>query len=286
MSNNCVMNKTVTQPLFHGVPLFTVTSGGMHFLETRYAKDQALPIHGHAQAYMCVVLAGGYEESSRAGSLHAQPGSLLGHPEGHRHRNQFGDAGARCLNVIPDQMWRDSFGWAHLLNDATHTALGARAESLNTVLQELRRPDDLSPLVLTSSVLEIVVNASRRRSERASVPFVRRVIDLVHANIGKTPSMTALALETAVHPAHLSRVFRQQTGMTIGVFARKQRVRVALEQLANTARPLSAIAAQSGFADQAHMTRAVRASTGLTPSAYRKAMQVPFKIVQNIQENP
>lgn len=279
------MNTTVTQPAFHGVPLFTVTTGGMHFLETRYAKAQVLPSHDHAQAYMCVVLAGGYEESSRAGSLRARPGSLLGHPEGHCHRNQFGDAGARCLNIVPDQMWRDSFGWTHLLDEATHTELGARAEPLNTVLQELRRPDDLSPLVLTSSVLDIVVNASRRRLERASAPFVRRVIDLLHANIGKTPSMAALALEAAVHPAHLSRVFRQQTGMTIGTFARKQRVGVALEQLANTARPLSAIAAQSGFADQAHMTRAVRATTGLAPTAYRKAMQVSFKTAKRIQEN-
>ena len=267
-----MMSTLITHPLFHGVPIFTVISGGFQFLETRYAKDQALPTHDHVQAYLCVVLAGSYEESSHSGLLHARPGSILGHPEGHRHRNQFGDAGARCLSVIPDEMWRESFGLAHLLNDATHTDLGARAEPLNTALQELRRPDDLSPLVLTASVLEMVVNASRRRLERASAPFVRRVIDIVHANIGKLPSIATLALEAAVHPAHLSRVFRQQTGMSIGVFARKHRVRVALEQLANTALPLSAIAAQSGFADQAHMTRAVCASTGLTPTAYRKAM--------------
>lgn len=286
MSDNCVMNAIVTQPLFHGIPLFAATSGGMQFLETRYAKDQTLPIHDHAQPYMCLVLGGAYEESSRAGSLRARPGSLLGHPEGHRHCNLFGHTGARCFNVIPDQMWRNSFGWTYLLDDATHTELGACAAPLNAVAQELRRPDDLSPLVLTASILEMVVSATRRRIERTPAPLVRRVIDLVNANIGRMPSMATLAFETEVHPAHLSRVFRQQTSMTIGVFARQQRVKLALEQLANTVHTLSAIAAHSGFADQAHMTRAVRASVGLTPAAYRKAMQVSFKTMRNIQENP
>ena len=53
--------------------------------------------------------------------------------------------------------------------------------------------------------------------------------------------------------------------------------RAALADLADLAgaASLAAVAAQHGFADQAHMTRSVRAVTGLPPGAWRRSN--PFK---------
>jgi AraC-like DNA-binding protein len=53
------------------------------------------------------------------------------------------------------------------------------------------------------------------------------------------------------------------------------RVRAALERLAGGERQLARLAADLGFADQAHLTRAVRAETGATPSALRGALSGP-----------
>ena len=50
------------------------------------------------------------------------------------------------------------------------------------------------------------------------------------------------------------------------------RARAALERLAGGERDLARLAADAGFADQAHLCRVVRAETGTTPSALREAL--------------
>jgi AraC-like DNA-binding protein len=40
--------------------------------------------------------------------------------------------------------------------------------------------------------------------------------------------------------------------------------------LATTEEAISAIALAAGFADQSHLTRALRARTGMTPARYRR----------------
>ena len=49
------------------------------------------------------------------------------------------------------------------------------------------------------------------------------------------------------------------------------RVRAALERLSGGERDLARLAAELGFADQSHLCRVVRAETGGTPSALRRA---------------
>ena len=53
------------------------------------------------------------------------------------------------------------------------------------------------------------------------------------------------------------------------------RVRAALDRCAEGERELARLAAELGFADQAHLTRAVRAETGTTPAALRAALSDP-----------
>lgn len=48
------------------------------------------------------------------------------------------------------------------------------------------------------------------------------------------------------------------------------RLRAAADRLASTDLPLARIACETGFADQAHLTRALRRETGLTPAALRR----------------
>jgi AraC-like DNA-binding protein len=73
----------------------------------------------------------------------------------------------------------------------------------------------------------------------------------------------------SVSPHHLSRVFRSSTGHTISRHRIRLRVRDALERLAGGERDLARLAADAGFVDQSHLTRAVRRETERTPSALR-----------------
>jgi len=76
----------------------------------------------------------------------------------------------------------------------------------------------------------------------------------------------ALAATVATSPRHLRRLFRDWVGMSPKRFARIARVQAALRRL--SAEPdtgLAGLAAELGFADQAHLTREVRALAGTTP---------------------
>ncbi|MEV6106867.1 AraC family transcriptional regulator [Streptomyces sp. NPDC051940] len=81
-----------------------------------------------------------------------------------------------------------------------------------------------------------------------------------------------LARALDVSPAHLSRTFRHHMGMTLGRFRNRVRVDRALDRLQD-GDALAAVAADLGFADQAHLTRVVKAETGSPPGALRAAVR-------------
>ena len=78
-----------------------------------------------------------------------------------------------------------------------------------------------------------------------------------------------LARRLYVSPSHLSRAFRAQTGETLSRYRNRVRVRIALERLAAGERSLARLAVDLGFADHAHLTRAVRREHGAPPSELR-----------------
>jgi AraC-like DNA-binding protein len=84
-------------------------------------------------------------------------------------------------------------------------------------------------------------------------------------------SLVALAARVGSSPHHLSRIFHEHTGCTLGEYRTRLRVNLALDHLAHDsdAQSLADIAAHCGFADHAHMTRTVRRCTGYTPRALR-----------------
>ncbi len=70
-------------------------------------------------------------------------------------------------------------------------------------------------------------------------------------------------------PHHLSRVFGRVTGSGISRDRNRIRVSRALERIGEGEASLAGLAHDLGFADQAHLTRTVRAVTGNTPTACR-----------------
>jgi AraC-like DNA-binding protein len=61
--------------------------------------------------------------------------------------------------------------------------------------------------------------------------------------------------------------------MSLTHYRNRARVSRALERLAAGERSLGILAADLGFADQAHLTRTVRAYAGHTPSVLRRLLQ-------------
>ena len=100
----------------------------------------------------------------------------------------------------------------------------------------------------------------------------RRIADAAREILNQAPATTlaALAAQLAISPRHLSRVFHEHTGMTLARYRNELRCRIVLEAVAGDAPSLARVAAELGFADQAHLTRTVSRLTGRPPSAYRR----------------
>jgi AraC-like DNA-binding protein len=79
--------------------------------------------------------------------------------------------------------------------------------------------------------------------------------------------LSALAAMAHMSPFHLLRVFRRDTGMTPHAYQRQLRLRRA-ERMLRTGIPVSHVAFASGFSDQSHLTRTLKAVTGVTPARF------------------
>jgi AraC-like DNA-binding protein len=99
----------------------------------------------------------------------------------------------------------------------------------------------------------------------------RRVVGDAREALAENPraGVVELARCASVSPHHLSRVFQAETGQTISRYRNRLRVRLALERLAAGEPCLARLAADLGFADQAHLARVVRRELGATPSSLR-----------------
>lgn len=83
-------------------------------------------------------------------------------------------------------------------------------------------------------------------------------------------SVVDLAQLLSCSPHHLSRVFREQTGLTFSEYRRALRLAQAVERILDGERSLAQVAIDSGFADHAHLTRTLRRLYQLTPSQLRR----------------
>ena len=95
--------------------------------------------------------------------------------------------------------------------------------------------------------------------------------EILHERFLEPPSAHEVATEVGVHPSHLARAFRATYGDSLGGYARGLRLDWAAERLVRTDEPLVVLAADAGFVDQSHFTRAFKRRFGLTPARYRRA---------------
>jgi AraC-like DNA-binding protein len=102
---------------------------------------------------------------------------------------------------------------------------------------------------------------------------VERALSVINASRGQI-DIAGLGRASGASPRNLNRLFHQWVGLSPKRFARIVRAQAALRRLAEHPAPdLRALAAELGFADQAHLTREVRAVTGASPSSLAKTFK-------------
>jgi len=209
----------------------------------------SMPRHRHLQAYATVVLAGVFEECSYAGRIRATAGDVLIHPALDCHGNRRVSEDIKLIRLN----WCDRSGLGGFY----------RTDEIDN-LARLAEKDCADVTISLEQILSRgqVVSGGKRNDWP----------DLLAATLtaDSTSSIGEWAEANDLAPETVSRGFTAAFGVTPTVFRAELRVRNAWLKITRGTDTLATIAIDSGFSDQAHMTRWLRRITGASPAMWRR----------------
>ena len=205
--------------------------------------------HRHLRAYAVVILAGTLEESGYIGRIRASAGDVLIHPALECHENRMASAGLKLIRLD----WSDAKGRGGLY----------RLNEVDEVARIAEKDVDAAALFLQDLLRKKCPPSPGRRNDWPDLLAAALAQDAATA-IGPWAEANGLAPET------VSRGFAAAYGIAPAVFRAELRTRDAWRRITHGSDGLCAIAMETGFADQAHMTRWVHRITGDPPAAWRR----------------
>ena len=165
------------------------------------------------------------------------------------------------------------------VEDGTIVSSAGVASGIDMALALVER--DCGSLAAARVAREMVVYV-RRSGEREQMSVfldyrthlnegVHRVQDWLVAHPDARPDLDRLARVAAMSRRHLTRVFRQATGITLKTFTTRIRLRIAADLLHDPDRTVESVAASCGFKDARQLRRLWIENHGTTPGAWRNA---------------
>lgn len=108
------------------------------------------------------------------------------------------------------------------------------------------------------------------RPDGALAPWqMRKSITFINDNLEGSIRVRDVAAVAQLSPGYFSRAFKRSFGASPRAYALRCRVERAQRSMLASSQPLSQIALDCGFADQAHLTRTFRRFVGEPPHAWR-----------------
>jgi AraC family transcriptional regulator len=148
------------------------------------------------------------------------------------------------------------------------------------ILPCLDRPEIFSPLFMDSFTLMICSHLVERYAQiREAITQIkgglspwqtRRVVELLREHLDGGLTLATLAEECRLSVSHFARSFRRSFGTSAHHYLILHRVEAAKALLSETNSSLVEIAAQTGFSDQAALTRTFANVVGATPGKWRR----------------
>ena len=114
----------------------------------------------------------------------------------------------------------------------------------------------------------------RAKPPVAMDPRVRRAIALMREDIAHELDVDALAERSGLSRAHFFALFQRDTQVTPLVYANVLRFEAAVQRLSKGQEPVSAVAHELGFSAPGHFARFFRQHLGITPTDYRRAVNL------------
>jgi AraC family transcriptional regulator len=172
------------------------------------------------------------------------------------------------------------------VNDLTISSLGS------LLLPALSHPDQANPLFVDHVLLAVGVHIAQtyggmrpmsRLVRGGLAPWQeRRAREVLLANIKRGVPLKEVARECGLSVGYFSHAFRRTLGVAPHKWLTEQRVELSKEKLRDDGLSLSDVAAECGFSDQSHLTRIFRQAVGVSPGAWRRALNNSIVVIRSV----
>ncbi len=110
----------------------------------------------------------------------------------------------------------------------------------------------------------------RTYDDGLSRPNLGQALEYINTHLGENLSLSAIAAELHMSHYYFCRLFKRSMGITPHQYLIQQRVERAKQLLQCPELTVTAVALQTGFSSQSHLSKHFRKQTGLTPQQFRQ----------------
>lgn len=163
------------------------------------------------------------------------------------------------------------------VHDGPVTTSAGIASGIDMALSLLERSH--GPLLVAAVAREMVIYIRRDGAHRQQSvyldyrthlhPGIHRVQDWLTAHPADKATLASLARLAALSPRHLTRIFRQATGISIQEFRTRLRLELARDLLNDPGLTVAAVASRCGFESDRQLRRLWKEAFGTTPGVSR-----------------
>ncbi|MFY9139168.1 MAG: helix-turn-helix domain-containing protein [Thermacetogeniaceae bacterium] len=151
-------------------------------------------------------------------------------------------------------------------------------ELYQDAVQKLQQITDMEGLYSwTVEIFDRLMNTIYYSRDQSKFSIVEQVADYLKKHYTEDININNVAEAVHYSPYYLSRLFKEEIGLTIIEYLTEIRLAAARNLLENTELNLHQIALRSGYQDQSYFSRLFKKHIGITPNEYRRWWRTKHK---------
>lgn len=144
------------------------------------------------------------------------------------------------------------------------------SETFSNAFAYLSSENDISMLndFLQKTILEfsVAINSIKKQEEN---PVIKKIVGYINENLSEDISLEDMASYAGVSSFYLSKLFKEEKGVTFINFLTDRRLEKAQQLLRNTDKSIKEITAETGYNDQNYFSRLFKNKFGISPKEFR-----------------
>ncbi len=238
---------------------------------TNYAPETTIATHNHENPYLSLLIKGSYLEESQGTVEPVLPGEVLYRPGGHGHKNYFEEKSGSCFNIEFKPKWYEFDGNKTAgKQDLPLKFKASKYPFLYKLFINFKTEVHGNPIF--EDIYDFYSRFISEKPRRNAQNWVKNVVEIINDEIEKFHSLDELSHRVHVHPVYLSRVFKEQKGLTVSEFQLRSKIERGLHLLLNTSKSIGEISFEMGFYDDAHFIRSFKSIYAVPPARFKRTL--------------